>query len=106
METFVTELIRFEVFSFTDSEPFVLQSEMGMSGRSLALLDLLTECHPKMSKTIIEKVLMWLIMIVKDWYSLILIRLKERIAVVLNIQMSVISLRFFLFASSYDKPSP
>uniref|UniRef100_A0A915BEK4 MMS19 nucleotide excision repair protein n=1 Tax=Parascaris univalens TaxID=6257 RepID=A0A915BEK4_PARUN len=48
-----------------DSEPFVLQSEMGMSGRSLALLDLLTECHPKMSKTIIERVLLWLIMIVK-----------------------------------------
>uniref|UniRef100_A0A915BEJ6 MMS19 nucleotide excision repair protein n=3 Tax=Parascaris univalens TaxID=6257 RepID=A0A915BEJ6_PARUN len=48
-----------------NSEPFVLQSEMGMSGRSLALLDLLTECHPKMSKTIIERVLLWLIMIVK-----------------------------------------
>ncbi|VDM45325.1 unnamed protein product [Toxocara canis] len=46
-------------------EPFILQCEMGMCGRSLTLLEFLASCHSKMTKTVIEKVLGWLLMLVK-----------------------------------------
>lgn len=46
-------------------EPFVVQSEMGLSARSLALLEMLVSCHPSTSKQIIENVFNWLVMIIK-----------------------------------------
>ena len=56
------------LLNFSDCEPFVLQAEIGLSGKALSLLQSIAETHEICARVILSKIFYWLGMLINGMF--------------------------------------